>query len=184
MPWPTLTVTIEQALDANHNCRIDNDEIIAVVGYWTNGTAVPGTVPAQTIDNQEIMKLAALWTTGNNICVAASASADRAALVLPTVGRSKVQTLVVKSIKAQALSEHRIRFVVNGSGLGGLRVQIYDLAGKAVFSQETNGTTLTFQGLDAYGQPLANGVYLYVVTVRGATGQTLTSEAKKLVLLR
>jgi hypothetical protein len=31
---------------------------------------------------------------------------------------------------------------------------------------------------------LANGVYLYVVTVKGANGQVINSEVRKLVILR
>jgi hypothetical protein len=43
---------------------------------------------------------------------------------------------------------------------------------------------LTFRGLGADGRPLANGVYLYIVTVRGPNGQIITTKANKLVLLR
>ena len=71
-----------------------------------------------------------------------------------------------------------------GASVAGLSVQVYDLSGAAVFEKTTSGTTLTFRGLSSDGQPLANGVYLYVITVRGSDGQTLSSEVKKLVLLR
>jgi len=62
----------------------------------------------------------------------------------------------------------------------GLRVQLFDLAGKAVLDAEASGRVLrapTPAGL-------ANGVYLYIVTVRGYDGSILRSKVQKLVILR
>jgi hypothetical protein len=303
---PSGNVSIEKALDVDSNCVLDDPEVIAAVGFWTNGTAVTGTVPPQTINDPEILKLAALWTTGNNLCAAAaagveqkstpslweqilnifspkssalsgtqaatatqvnpgssfevtvnvkanqaqgglilseqlpagwtatpvasgsayakasepkwlwlgmrgqtsvtyrvnvpadaqagsyqiggaltSANADHAALApLAIAVAGETQALAVESIKAQALDGGSTQFVVSGSGVAGLQVQVYDLSGKVVFNQETNGTTLTFHGQGVDGQMLANGVYLYAVTVKGLNGQSVTTEVKKLVVLR
>jgi len=58
------------------------------------------------------------------------------------------------------------------------------LAGVKVFEQETFGNTLEFHALDDGGRPLANGVYLYMVTVKGFNGEMLRSEVRKLVIER
>jgi len=47
-----------------------------------------------------------------------------------------------------------------------------------------DGKQLRFRALDKAGHPLANGVYLYIVTVRGFNGEILSSQVKKLVILR
>jgi len=73
---------------------------------------------------------------------------------------------------------------VEGSGIAGLDLAVYDLSGRLVASQQANGNRLVFRVLASNGQPLANGVYLYTVTVRGADGQTIRTEVRKLVVLR
>jgi hypothetical protein len=57
-------------------------------------------------------------------------------------------------------------------------LEIFDLAGRLIFSSKAAGGPIRFYGRDNEGRPLANGVYLYVVT---------TSDrkiVKKLVILR
>ena len=60
---------------------------------------------------------------------------------------------------------------------------VFDLSGELVFEQNDVGNTLRWQGQDANGNTLANGVYLYVVTIQGSNGETLRSEVKKLAVL-
>lgn len=76
---------------------------------------------------------------------------------------------------------------VEGTGIEGLRLQVFDLSGRVVFDRETsNGlTSLVFDGLDQRTKaPLANGVYLYVVTVKGWNGELVRAPVQKLVILR
>lgn len=63
-------------------------------------------------------------------------------------------------------------------------LQIFSLSGDPIFTQQTAGTRLTWNWRAQRGETVANGVYLYTVTVRGADGQVLRSEVKKLVILR
>ncbi|MBI1730977.1 hypothetical protein HY229_01025, partial [Candidatus Acetothermia bacterium] len=53
-----------------------------------------------------------------------------------------------------------------------------------VFNQETTGSHLSWNETTTSGAPLANGTYLYVVTAKDALGHTLSSEVKKLVVVR
>lgn len=51
---------IALALDADHNRRIDDPEILEAVALWTTGRPVPGT-SALVIDDELIVALAMLW---------------------------------------------------------------------------------------------------------------------------
>lgn len=79
------------------------------------------------------------------------------------------------------VTKDRVRFRVQGSGVTSIQVRIFDLSGKQVFdSPENLGTALDWH----YPSSIANGVYLYVVTVKGTDGRRTTSKTHKLVVLR
>jgi hypothetical protein len=76
------------------------------------------------------------------------------------------------------------RFEAQGYNIEGLQVQVYNMAGKMVFKQETSGTRLSWNGLSSDGRRLANGVYLYVLTVQGTYGDIVQTKVQKLAVLR
>lgn len=79
------------------------------------------------------------------------------------------------------VTKDRVRFRVQGSGVTSIQVRIFDLSGKQVFdSPENLGTALDWH----YPSSIANGIYLYVVTVKGTDGRRTTSKTHKLVVLR
>jgi hypothetical protein len=97
----------------------------------------------------------------------------------------EVAALQVKALSVRALAEGPgVQVNVEGSGISGLELAVYDLSGRLVASEKTEGHRLVFRALAANGQPLANGVYLYTVMVHGADGQTVRTEVRKLVVLR
>jgi hypothetical protein len=63
-----------------------------------------------------------------------------------------------------------------------LSVQVFSLSGQRVFSAETTTGILRFEGLSSKGQRLAQGVYLYVVTLTGRDGAVWRSELRKLIM--
>jgi len=71
-----------------------------------------------------------------------------------------------------------------GVGISSVRVQLFDLAGRTVLDERASGRQLRVRLLDAQGRPLANGVYLYVVEVKGVDGRTVKTDVRKLVVLR
>jgi len=78
-----------------------------------------------------------------------------------------------------------IRFRADGSGIADISVQVFNLAGKALFASDWHqGTELLWIALTDDGHPLANGVYLYVLSVRGTDGSLARSRVQKLVILR
>jgi uncharacterized repeat protein (TIGR01451 family) len=87
-------------------------------------------------------------------------------------------------------AEHRalgrvIRFRAQGMGIAEISVHVFNLAGNAVFvSSWQQGTELDWPALTGDGRPLANGVYLYVISVRGWDGSLVRSRIQKLVILR
>jgi hypothetical protein len=76
------------------------------------------------------------------------------------------------------------RFEAQGYNIEGVQVQVYNLAGKQVFSAEAAGNSLSWNGLSSDGRRLANGVYLYVLTVKGTYGDIVQTKVQKLAILR
>lgn len=95
-------------------------------------------------------------------------------------GVSSLSPLGLRALQLKPLGG---AWALHGEGITGLKLEIFDLRGRKLLEQEAAGASLVFHALDPKGQPLANGVYLYVVTVRG-DGKVMRREARKLVLLR
>jgi len=77
------------------------------------------------------------------------------------------------------------QFVVQGEGIQNIRVEIYDLAGRRVFdSGEIPESRFAWNLEDDRGRVIANGVYLYIITVRGFNGEAVRSQVKKVIVLR
>ncbi len=81
-------------------------------------------------------------------------------------------------------SAGRYVFEAQGYNIEGVQVQVYNLSGKQVFSAETGGTQLSWNGLSSDGRQLANGVYLYVMTIKGTYGDIVQTKVQKLAILR
>jgi hypothetical protein len=168
LPPPSGEETIAQALDTNGNGTLEDSEILTAIQYWISGEAVPGT-GGKTISDAEMLKLIELWISGGSVSGAG---------VSPVPQPLRIDNIVSRTRGAVTT------FEVQGSGIAGLELEVFDLAGRRLFQQRTAGNRLAFQGLDSAGRTLANGVYLYVVTARGYDGRMIRSEVKKLVVLR
>ena len=75
-------------------------------------------------------------------------------------------------------------FKAEGTGILKLEARVYSIEGKLLFEGSADGSTLAFPAVDLKGRPLANGVYLYHVTVRGVDEGLWQSEVRKLIILR
>jgi hypothetical protein len=94
------------------------------------------------------------------------------------------QQLQVTDLRAMALGQELV-FSAVGDGIASLQVELFDLSGRKVFdSGEVQGNTFIWNLQNNAGRWLANGVYLYVVRVRGFNGKIYTSEARKLAIWR
>ena len=65
-----------------------------------------------------------------------------------------------------------------------LKLQIFSITGRKLVEQIEKTNYLEFEATASDGNSLANGVYLYRVTVRGLDGTILQSQIKKLVVIR
>ena len=104
-----------------------------------------------------------------------------------TIGRAMpLRVERVLSIPNPVKSGDSVRFVADGRGIKEIKVQVYDLAGRQIFASGwVAGETFEWNLMSNRGRPVANGVYLYIVTVRGfGEGELIRSKAKKLVVLR
>jgi uncharacterized repeat protein (TIGR01451 family) len=77
-----------------------------------------------------------------------------------------------------------VRFSALGTRIIQIQVEIFNLAGLSIFQAVANGNQLLWDLVDSSGTAVANGVYLYIITVRGYDGQVIKSEVRKLVVLR
>ena len=94
-----------------------------------------------------------------------------------------VQALQVNAV--QAFTHQGLLTVrAQGQGIAGLDIEVFDLAGRKVLAQSAQGDQLQMKLLSTDGRPLANGVYLYVVTIKGVDGRVVRTEVRKLVVLR
>jgi len=65
-----------------------------------------------------------------------------------------------------------------------LSVQIFSLHGQLISNEQSPGQSLIWNMRNEHGQRVANGVYLYVVSVRDSSGSVIRSEVRKLVVMR
>ena len=97
----------------------------------------------------------------------------------------QITPLQLKALSMRALAFGQgMKITAQGSGIAGLELAVYNLAGQQVATQQAAGNRLTFRALASNGQRLANGVYLYVVTIKGQDGSVIRSEVRKLVIMR
>jgi hypothetical protein len=171
---PSKGKSIEEALDLNRNYFIDDDEILQALKYWFKGEPVPDT-NGKVIDDQKLRQLVDIWLNRRPITPSSEASSP------------KETTLNIKGItlSSSPVRHSQVRFKVDGTGIRGIKVQIFDLAGHPVYESDfISGNVFEWRLQTKEGQPLANGVYLYVVRVRGFDGQEYVSAVRKLVIVR
>jgi hypothetical protein len=88
------------------------------------------------------------------------------------------------SVSGTVLSRARpLEFRAQGSTVAEIEVTIFTLAGSRIIERRNAGNSLVLWAVNDAGQPLANGVYLYTVTVRDRDGQTLRTQVGKFVVL-
>jgi hypothetical protein len=110
-------------------------------------------------------------------------------LLLRTLGRSRAaagedRLLSIRLSPSPLWTAFSLEVTGAGDPVASVAFQLFALDGRLVLERSAEGNQLQFSPLDERGRPLANGVYLYVVTVRGWDGTTVKSKVQKLVVLR
>ena len=94
-----------------------------------------------------------------------------------------VQPLSVNGLQTSQLGPN-YTFSVQGQGVASTSLQVFDLSGRSVANETSSGSTLRFRPMASNGAPLANGIYLYQVTVRGHDGTVKSMGVRKMLVLR
>ena len=94
-----------------------------------------------------------------------------------------VQPLSVNGLQTSQLGPN-YTFSVQGQGVASTSLQVFDLSGRSVANETSSGSTLRFRPMASNGAPLANGIYLYQVTVRGHDGSVQSMGVRKMLVLR
>jgi hypothetical protein len=105
-------------------------------------------------------------------------------LAEPAAVEEPFEVLSVRNTPNPVTDVDTTRFEAMGVGIDQIMVQIFDLSGRVVFDSgwQPNGYDWHLETND--GETLANGIYLYVVTVMGYGGQTVVTEVNKLAVYR
>ncbi len=93
-----------------------------------------------------------------------------------------VESLNIQSVQLFAQDNHALRLDIQGQGIENIELGVYDLAGTQVLFQRSDSATLIVPFFNRFGAPLANGVYLYSLSIRGIT-RTERLPMKKLLVL-
>jgi hypothetical protein len=147
------------AFDTNDSCFLDDPEFFAMIDGWV-ANEIGDTLFFSGVD---------AWVGQTNICAASAAG---------------VSGLSLNNVALENNGFGTTTFVVTGQGIESMNVEVFSLNGNAVFTQNVAGTHLSWNQTTSAGAPLANGTYLYVVSVQGADGQSIKSEVKKLAVVR
>ncbi len=116
--------------------------------------------------------------------LALDAQGQEVAVALITIG-TPPPLVLERAFNVLSPISQAARFIALGQGIEAVRVQVFDLAGQRVFeSGWTAGASLEWGLRNDRGQPVANGVYLYLIEVRGYSGETIRSRVQKLVILK
>jgi hypothetical protein len=149
------------AFDTNSSCFLDDPEFFGMIDGWVN---------AQIGDSLFFAGVDA-WVGQENVC--------------NIVGGNSLAALSLDSVLLETnIATSATTFVVTGQGIESINVEVLSLDGASVFSQSAGGSHLTWNQTASDGSPVANGTYLYVVTVNDANGNQLMGDVGKLVVIR
>lgn len=193
------TLSVEQAIarmvpndpnSANANAVIGDKEIKQAVTYWIMASEVPNT-GGQKVTDSKILDLIKKWVSGATV----TTNSPTSMMVSDAEAQYQLDQLMhgvaprpapfsLNAVHLQKASSERWTLRARGQGIERIQVQVFDTSGRLIINQESNGNGLTLLALDTHGNRLANGVYLYMVTVFNTRGQPLHSGIEGWVVLR
>ncbi len=163
------------------------------VQHWILSSSVPNT-NGQKIGDAKMLELVKKWVLGATVSQSADsgvANAEAMQHLQRLIEQIKTgqlpltsQPLTLHAVYVRPLSANRWALEAQGRGITRLRIQVFDTAGRLVMDEQAQGSRLQFSGLDPDGQRLANGVYLYLVTVYDLSDIPLRGKLNKWVMLR
>jgi len=88
------------------------------------------------------------------------------------------------NITQRELGDHAIEFRAQSLNTQEMSVEIYGLNGQRVYSATSPSNSLVWRMQNNSGRPVANGVYLYIVSALDEQGNIVRSGVKKLLVMR
>lgn len=140
------------------NGASDEDDVIATLTtYDANAN--------DRIDRPEFNEIVADWNAGR--------LSDRVVQKAYDLYRSgeALGGASVRPLLSVSQGQRRATFAVNGLSADQVTVRIYGLSGHLVYAGRTSGPELVWRLQNQQGQPVANGVYLYVIEADTQQGQ-------------
>ena len=103
----------------------------------------------------------------------------------PPIMASSVKQKISHPLELSTQQSHgELKLSVISQNAQEVSVALFSLQGEKLNEAHERGNSLNLRLRTSTGKVLANGVYLYLVTVRDTEGNMLTSEIRKLVVLR
>jgi len=139
--------------DLDGNSFIDDGEFFDAIDGWVTGS----------ISNDLFFEIVDAWISGASVSSAAA---------------------VTENIKLNLQSNARtMAFDLTGLNATSMKLEVFSLNGERVAVKSTSSSKLVWNMRDASGQPLANGVYFYVLSAESANN-TWNSGVKKIAVVR
>ncbi len=89
-----------------------------------------------------------------------------------------------QALHIQPMAGGGLNITTLATDIQSIQLDVFNTAGKRVFSQKEQSGALNYQGLNDDGNFLANGVYFYVITIQKSTGVTERGSIQKMMVLR
>ncbi|MBI3660870.1 hypothetical protein HY230_10440, partial [Candidatus Acetothermia bacterium] len=118
-----------------------------------------------------------------NFAIRATVSLGGSSASMKTEEHPDLLLLLINKLNLE-LRDGQLIVDAQGTGIATLQVQLFDLTGRQLLNRISNSNLLALPAVDEMGRLLPNGVYLYVISVRGNESELIRSELKKLILLR
>jgi len=150
-------ISIFKKYDSNKNGKLDDPEFFKITQDWLD----------DKYDNETFFVALDLW-------------AEQRVVFSSGFGIRQTRVLAV----ATRSTHNAILFQAQGESVAGMMVQIFDLSGRTIVKQEVMGNKLVWNQRTATGISVPNGVYMYVATIRDASGKTIRTDVKKLSVVR
>jgi len=153
-----------------------------IVWDFGDGSSTSGTLtPTHTYTSTGVFKVTLTVTDDDG-----GVGRDTLRVIVHSPGSALGHSLKLslEQVKLAMLTPSIAAFTAEGTGIKSIAVEIFNLRGRKVFSDEAPGNELIWLLQSNQGKAIANGVYLYVVTARGFNNEIVRSRVKKLAILR
>ena len=148
--------------DANNNCAIDQAEFLNMINDWIDGR----------INQSLFFDGMDAWINQSNVCAGSSGLPNAELEDVRIQSRATAAGVLFSTQAAQALD------------VRSMEVRVFGLDGRPIARKRSDRGTLAWNLTTDAGERVANGVYLYRVTVERGSGQVARSDVRRLVVVR